>query len=118
MTRTRHHAPGPTGPAAHAPDLPAPANRTALRPAVRTPWMRVLLSQPAAYSLACGLVAATAGTAASLLGAGMMTRLALWAAVTAGVAVAAGLGYRLPQPAPPLRPLDGTAHTASRRCGQ
>jgi hypothetical protein len=59
--------------------------------------MRLLLSQPAAYSLACGLVAATAGTAASLLGAGM-TRLALWAAVTAGLAIAAGLGYRLPQP--------------------
>ena len=112
MTRTRHHAPGLTGPAAHAPDLPAPANRTAIRPAVRTPWMRLLLSQPAAYSLACGLVAATAGTAAGLLGAGM-TRLALWAAVTAGVAVAAGLGYRLP--APPLRPPADTAHTASRR---
>jgi hypothetical protein len=116
MTRTRHHAHGLTGRAAHAPDLPAPANRTALRPAVRTPWMRLLLSQPAAYSLACGLVAATAGTAAGLLVAGM-TRLALWAAVTAGVA-AAGLGYRLPQPAPPPQPPAGTAHTASRRSSQ
>ena len=117
MTRTRHHAPGLTGPAAHAPDLPAPANRTALRPAARTPRVRLLLSQPAAYSLACGLVAATAGTAASLLGGGI-TRLAFWAAVTAGVAIAAGLGYRLPQPAPPPRPPAGAAHTDSRSSSQ
>ena len=35
MTSTGHHAPGLTGPAVHAPDLPAPANRIAIRLAVR-----------------------------------------------------------------------------------
>ncbi len=113
MTSTSHHAPGPAGPAERAPDPPAPAIQAAIRPADRTPWRKPLPSRPAGYSLACGLVAVTAGSVAALLSAGL-ARMALVTAVTAAVAVTAGPGYRLPRPARYPRPLARTAHPAGR----
>ena len=62
------------------------------------------MARPAICSLASGLVATTAGTAAGLLSAGS-ARPGHLASVMAGVAVAAGLGYPLsaPRPAAPGR---------------
>ena len=110
MTSTGHHAPGLTGPVEHAPDLPAPANRIAIRLAVRA------LAE-AADGAACDLLAGIwPGRDDRRNGCGPAQRRVRppghLASVMAGVAVAAGLGY--PLSAPRQRPPDDTVHTASR----
>lgn len=59
--------------------------------AIGTAFASALLP-PVAYSLASGLVATIAGTAASLLCTGT-PRIAVWCAVTVAVSVAAGFSY-------------------------
>ena len=48
--------------------------------------------RPVAYSLACGLVATTTGTTASLLFTGA-ARVAVWSALTLAISVMSGLAY-------------------------